>query len=257
MRWFRVYHEMPHDPKLRRIAHQAGTTLPHTLAVWLCMLSHASANEGDQRGTLAGWNDDDCAFAMGMDRAIVFAIRREMEGRLLDGNHIIAWSKRQAQSDNTTARWHAWNDKRRQQNQEVSPEPTLDQRLTNNTPTMDQRLRGEERRDSIVEAKASTHPKPRKRASGSGPEFDLFWTLYPRGDGKGAAEKAWARAVSEAGGADNLVFALRTQLDARHPTLTPKNGPEFVPHASTWLNQKRWLDGTKPEPADDLIRRHA
>lgn len=103
------------------------------------------------------------------------------------------------------------------------------------------------REDIIVEAKASTHPKPRKRVSGAGPDFDIFWTLYPRKVGKGAAERAWPRAVADAGGADEIVFALRQQIDNRHPTVAPKSGPEFVPHASTYLNGKRWLDGARQE----------
>lgn len=252
MKWFRVYHDMPHDPKLRRIAHQAGATLPHTLSVWLYMLCHASQNEGSARGTLAGWSDDDCAFALGMDRAIVFAIRGQMEARTLDGNRIISWSKRQQQSDNATSRWKTWDEKRRserQQKQEVSSEPTLAKRLTNDGPTLDQRLRGEEKREIIEEANASSHPKPRRRASMAGPDFEIFWSLYPRKVGKGAAERVWLRAVAQAGGADEIVFALRQQLDGRHPTVAPKNGAEFIPHPATYLNQRRWLDGAQSEIA--------
>lgn len=197
MKWFRVYHEMPHDPKLRRIAHQAGATLPHTLAVWLFMLCHASQNEGDARGTLAGWSDDDCAFALGMDRAVVFAIRQQMEGKTLDGPRIMAWSKRQAQSDNATSRWRQWNEKRRaesEENQNPDPKPTLGKRGSNVGQTSKKR-REESRREE------DTPHTPRTRgAAPAAPRVDLpawlplsawaDWCAYRKG-------KTWTQRAAE------------------------------------------------------------
>jgi hypothetical protein len=120
MKWFRLYHETTTAPKLRRVAYQAGTTMAHALAVWISMLSHASANEGDKRGTLAGWDDRDCAINLGIGEAVVFAIRREMEGRTLDANKVIAWEQRQYESDDSALRKRAWRDKKRQKNQALN-----------------------------------------------------------------------------------------------------------------------------------------
>lgn len=79
--------------------------------------------------------------------------------------------------------------------------------------------------------------------------FDLFWTIYPRKVGKGAALKAWNKARKTATSeqilaACNLYAALRRTED-----------PQYTAHPATWLNQERWLDETmtpeQPEP--DII----
>jgi hypothetical protein len=63
--------------------------------------------------------------------------------------------------------------------------------------------------------------------------FDRFWKIYPRRTGKGAAEKAWAKAT------------LRTPPDdilGKLEKYAWPEDPQFIPHPSTWLNQKRWED---------------
>jgi len=69
--------------------------------------------------------------------------------------------------------------------------------------------------------------------------FDLFWKSYPRKTGKGAAEKAWAKAALKTP-ADEIVGKL-----AKY---TWPEDPQFIPHPATWLNQKRWED----EPASNV-----
>ena len=64
-------------------------------------------------------------------------------------------------------------------------------------------------------------------------EFELFWKEYPRHTSKDKAMKAWKSA-----GVD-----LQTALKA---VAVQKQGKQWqdniIPHASTWLNQKRWED---------------
>jgi hypothetical protein len=69
-----------------------------------------------------------------------------------------------------------------------------------------------------------------------------FWPFYPRKTAKAAALKA-ARA---AGKSPKLRDEILTGLYRQLPNLESRE-PEFIPHAATWLNQKRWLD--EPEPA--------
>jgi len=63
--------------------------------------------------------------------------------------------------------------------------------------------------------------------------FDKFWLAYPRKTAKGAAEKAWEKAAR--------LEDPEKIIDAVGRASWP-NDPQFIPHASTWLNQKRWLD---------------
>ena len=67
--------------------------------------------------------------------------------------------------------------------------------------------------------------------------FEQFWTLYPRKVGKPAAKKAW-RGIP---GADGHILEVLTGIERWQ-----KSGhwadPQFIPHPSTFLNQRRWED---------------
>jgi hypothetical protein len=65
--------------------------------------------------------------------------------------------------------------------------------------------------------------------------FDAFWRIYPRKIGKGAAVKAYAKAIKKAA-PDVILKALQGY---KWP-----DDREFIPHASTWLNGERWADET-------------
>jgi hypothetical protein len=77
--------------------------------------------------------------------------------------------------------------------------------------------------------------------------FDRFWDLYPRKIGITNAERAFYKALTASpDGLDALAEQIiagaeRTALD---PNLPDK---QFVPHPSTWLNRKGWLDEAYPE----------
>lgn len=64
-------------------------------------------------------------------------------------------------------------------------------------------------------------------------DFEDFWSLYPRKAGKEAARKSFGAAKSA-----QVMLGLCTWLE--------KNGfssdPKYIPHASTWINQRRYLD---------------
>lgn len=69
--------------------------------------------------------------------------------------------------------------------------------------------------------------------------FDTFWQAYPRREAKGAARKAWAKAVTLADPAVIIAGALRYRHD-------PNRDPAFTAHPTTWLNQHRWEDDPLP-----------
>jgi hypothetical protein len=66
--------------------------------------------------------------------------------------------------------------------------------------------------------------------------FDDFWSAYPRRVGRGQAIKAWKTALKKTD-ADTLIAAAETFAVSMRGT-----EPQFVPHASTWLNGERWAD---------------
>jgi hypothetical protein len=67
-------------------------------------------------------------------------------------------------------------------------------------------------------------------------EFDEFWTIYPRKEGKGAARKAWVKAVKSLP-ASELLPIVRSYSVRVHGTER-----RFIPFPATWLNQERWAD---------------
>jgi len=75
--------------------------------------------------------------------------------------------------------------------------------------------------------------------------FDRFWVLYPRKVGKSAAEKAWAKIKVTADLFNRMAASLAAWTVSTDWT---KDNGQYIPHASTWLNGKRWEDEL-PQPA--------
>ena len=72
-----------------------------------------------------------------------------------------------------------------------------------------------------------------------------FWTIYPRKVGKPAALKAWLRQKPPIG-------AVLASLDwQRAGDQWVKDGGQFIPHPSTYLNNRRWED--EPPTASDPL----
>lgn len=76
-------------------------------------------------------------------------------------------------------------------------------------------------------------------------DFERFWSLYPRKVSKADAKKAWAKIKVTADLFDLMAKALAAWTVSTDWT---KDGGQFIPHAATWLNGKRWEDEL-PQPA--------
>ena len=91
-------------------------------------------------------------------------------------------------------------------------------------------------------------PKAPKGATVDQREFDQWWTTYPKRKGRGAAEKAYAKARQDASAETLLAGA------GQYATECKGKEARFVAHPSTWLNQKRWLDEAgRPESEPEII----
>ena len=68
--------------------------------------------------------------------------------------------------------------------------------------------------------------------------FDSFWQEYPNKTTKQAAIKSWSKLKLNDALFNTIIDALKKQK--------PHFKTGFIPHASTWLNGKRWEDEVQP-----------
>lgn len=70
-----------------------------------------------------------------------------------------------------------------------------------------------------------------------GEAFEKFWAMYPKKMGRKPAEASWRKVKPE--DYDKVMRALTRHRKSEQWT---KNNGQFIPNATTWLNQERWDD---------------
>ena len=78
--------------------------------------------------------------------------------------------------------------------------------------------------------------------------FNEFWALYPRKVAKAVARKAFERLTEQ-----QQLDACKAIDDHLMYWKVKEIELEFIPHASTWLNQERWEDEIVIEPKKQKI----
>jgi hypothetical protein len=223
-RWVRLWEDMPNDPKWLVVKARALQKVsPVTVGEIICVFVHM-LTKADQNGELINWCDEDVAAAIECETGKVTAIRESMDGKVLDGNRLKSWGKRQPNGgDYSTERVRAFRERRR--------ELQLTETLGNDG-------NGQKRRESedisFLEKK-----KQKTRAREGNSNFVDFWERYPHKVGKADARKAFDVALSRG------EFAVIMVGLARYIQTKPADRPWCNP--GTWLRQDRWLD--QPAPA--------
>lgn len=69
--------------------------------------------------------------------------------------------------------------------------------------------------------------------------FDMFWKAYPKKVGKDAAAKAFAKRKPDDKLLKDILQAIELQKVSDQ---WQKDGGQYIPNPSTWLNQGRWMD---------------
>jgi hypothetical protein len=91
-------------------------------------------------------------------------------------------------------------------------------------------------------AKHSIAPLTPQKGNGNGPtysdDFLSFWSAYPRRVGKGAAWKAWMKSNGKPP-LEEIIQAIKRQQSTDQ---WRKDGGQYIPNPSTWINQRRWED---------------
>jgi len=114
------------------------------------------------------------------------------------------------------------------------PEP--DKKLTRQP-----RVATRQPRDSDAQGGREGKGKERntRDASGDPDGFAEFWTVYPNRKAKQDAVKAWLKIAPNDELQGEILNAVSAQSRGKDWT---KDEGAFVPHASTWLNGRRWSD---------------
>lgn len=94
----------------------------------------------------------------------------------------------------------------------------------------------------------------------SGPEkadtealFESFWKVYPRKTAKDNARKSFAKLSPSPDLMKQIMEAVAVHCSS---AAWLKDEGQFIPHAATWLNQKRWNDEVRPSNVHQLRSRH-
>lgn len=104
--------------------------------------------------------------------------------------------------------------------------------------------------------------KKKKKKSSPGeytPEFEEFWSAYPRREGKGNAWAAWAKALTLAGksslrAGDESVEEFLARRARDYAAFTSTKDREYIRLPATWLNGGNWDDetGSRVATLEDL-----
>ncbi|WFC66364.1 hypothetical protein EUC41_08550 [Achromobacter denitrificans] len=126
--WLRLWHDLPNDPKWRTIARVSKQRIGDVIAVYLHVLVDASSNE-TERGRTQSVCVEDVATALDMENDQVEAILAAMQGRVMEGEQVSGWSKRQpAREDGSAERAKAWRERKKQQAERERTQPNAQER---------------------------------------------------------------------------------------------------------------------------------
>lgn len=240
--WFRWHHGSVTDPKFQLVARKSKQALASVIAVWAFVLEQASASE--ERGTFGSIDGEAIDCLLGLEDGATAAILAAMGERgLVEDGSVSAWEKRQPKrerTDNTnTERSRAHRAKQRQAAQNSEEQRHATPEISDATPcnaTQHQKKpRGEESR----EEKKNTPSIPQ------GGGFDEFWSAYPKKVGKDDARKAFLKRKPDGELLALMLAAIAAQRESQAWT---RDGGQYIPNPSTWLNQGRWQDETDPVP---------
>lgn len=114
--WLRLWHDMPNDPKWRTIARASKQSISAVMAVYVHVLVNAS--NASERGRTQNVCSEDIASALDLDTEQIDCILAAMQGRVLDGDMVSGWQKRQVErEDGSAERSKRWRDAQKEEKQ--------------------------------------------------------------------------------------------------------------------------------------------
>jgi hypothetical protein len=231
--WVRLWEDMPNDPKWRVVRHRALRNVPDiSLGDVVLVFVHMMTNAGLHNGDIENWSDEDIAAAMELKTEQISAIRDAMQGKVLEGNHLKGWEKRQPKrEDNSTERVREFRKRRNAEKLGVTQRDAPE----------------EKREDTDTEKKVHSTKKFVQRALSKKMEFEKegfeqFWEAYGHKLQRKRAEQAYSDAVQ--------VTVPETILEAVKNYHRTRPEWQQIALAASWLKGERWHDQPAPNGHD-------
>lgn len=242
--WCRLWEDMPTDPKWRIISRRSGRPINEIVAVFCVMMTNASASS--KRGSLSSWDDEVVGAALDMEEHNVRSIREAMQAKVLNGNDLMGWEKRQPKREDTSGKERLAAYRQRQSdakrnetrgNETVSLETQQNASETHRNAS--KRARGEENREEEKERKRDSNESLDRNAKNHGVgngslslAFGRFWEKWPNKVAKPAAKLAFKKVEHE----------LEKILAGVDRYAASKPADRAWMHPATFLNGRRWED---------------
>lgn len=265
--WFRLWHDMPTDPKWRTIARASGQPVSVVIAVSMHYMASASRNV--TRGHV-NVTTEDVASALDVTDDVVDAIYKAMQGRFLDGNRIISWEKRQPKKEDAGSLGsRAKSAAERKRDQRERERQSAESEVSRESHDESREVTTDKDKDKDKEEKQYP-PTPRKRGDG----FDASAIELPdwldREDWQSwiADRKARKKPVTEEGAKRQLQQLADYLAEGHQPgaviansiaggyqgLFPPRMQPRAAPIATTVMNRQEALEARNLEAADRAAR---
>lgn len=138
------------------------------------------------------------------------------------------------------ARIKAWKTRKSLKKDQADVKP-IHHDITPNHPDVTLNESRESRETRTEREKESPQAAPVKggKSVGYSDEFESFWQAYPTKTGKGLAWESWKKRKAPI---PEISQVLKSVEDNKASFKWRKDGGQFVPMPSTWINQRRWED---------------
>jgi len=158
-------------------------------------------------------------------------IDREVIGKLKRDDDGLYYNERLEEETNKRKKY---SESRAKNRKGKAVSKSHDNHMSNICNSYDEHMVNENEDVNVNEVKGT-----KKRMTYDDPGFQAFWSAYPRKTAKANALKAFEKLNPDGDLMKMMIGALSRWSKSEQWT---KDGGQFVPHASTWLNGRRWED---------------
>jgi len=158
-------------------------------------------------------------------------IDREVIGKLKRDDDGLYYNERLEEETNKRKKY---SESRAKNRKGKAVSKSHDNHMSNICNSYDEHMVNENEDVNVNEVKGT-----KKRMTYDDPGFQAFWSAYPRKAAKANALKAFEKLNPDGDLMKMMIGALSRWSKSEQWT---KDNGQFVPHASTWLNGRRWED---------------